>query len=290
MRACCTLALLLLCIGCEQGDADRPTPAVPSKADGPKTTASTKLDRVSAPASGTRHGGDRFACPTPDKGMDRTRTYERTGTFELRRGDEVEPFRNSERAVVRERVLTVDPRGVSALEVTFAEHDTPSGSGTPNLREKTFRIERQSIAMAAGTKASQRQQRFLRGLYGNLDSVLLPVPERSLRPGQAVPELVEHFRELFEAGESPFRIRQLSVTYKGKDGDRARFEVELDASIRRERGEIGYKLAGPVVMRASDCMPLEIKLEGTAAAAGGMPMSGSFLMSEQYEYGADRDE
>lgn len=290
MRAGCAIAFLLLCIGCNERGGDRPSPTAPSGDDRPGATASTKLDH--APASASSHGGtgDRFACSTPGRGTERTRTYERTGTFGLRRDNEFEPIRNSERAVIRERVLAVDPQGVSALEVTVVEHETPSGSGTPNLRGKTFRIERESIARAAGTKASGGEQRYLRGLYGNLDSVLLPVPDRALRSGDAVPELAEHFRQLFGATGSPFQIRRLTVAYQGKDGDSARFQVELHASIRRERGEMGYELAGPIMMRVSDCMPIQTTIEGTAAAAGGMAMSGTFMMSDRYAYESGGEE
>lgn len=80
------------------------------------------------------------------------------------------------------------------------------------------------------------------------------------------------------------------VAYQGKDGDSARFQVELHASVRRERGEIGYELAGPIMMRVSDCMPIQTTVEGTAVAAGGMAMSGTFMMSDRYAYESGGEE
>ncbi|MEI7894585.1 MAG: hypothetical protein WCI05_15930, partial [Myxococcales bacterium] len=113
---------------------------------------------------------------------------------------------------------------------------------------------------------------------GKPDPLSEGIPDRALKPGDKIPELLESLKKFMREGkeDDAFELTDATVTFKGKEGENGLFEIAFTMSKGDKDMKMKMPLKGRAVVRLVDSQPVEVAMEGTVElGAGTAPPQGA---------------
>ena len=287
MKRCSYVVLLMLgalAVGCEE---KKPEPTAASSAS-VKPAASPVVSATPAP----KDDGVTFAKKAPKVGQKREqkRSMEMKLTIKIAGHDQL--METAERETKKEEILEVSGNAITKLKVTFVEKAEVGKDKDGKEQVKASPVSGKTyIVVAKDGKvtvldekekpAPKAQADLVAAEYhtlGKPDPLSEGIPDRALKPGDKIPELLESLKKFMREGkeDDAFELTDATVTFKGKEGENGLFEIAFTMSKGDKDMKMKMPLKGRAVVRLVDSQPVEVAMEGTVElGAGTAPPQGA---------------